>query len=389
MRIIMRSVLFWAHLSAGVVAGLVVMMMSVTGVILTYERQILDAADASHPVSCESDCSRLAVDALIEAAGPSAETERAGLLLFSDPTRAAKVSFGRERSLLVDPYNGEVLRNGESGLDGFFTTITRLHRWFALEGDARATGRAITGYSNLLFLFLLLSGIYLWLPPVWNRVALRTRILFNPKARTGKARDFNWHHVFSFWASIPLLVIICTATVFYFSWSNDLVYAAFGETPPERSRPAPAEPLPVGDYPAREALLLAAIDAVEEAGVTDWRQVSMQYAMTPGSDASFRFDRSIGGQPSRVVNLTLNGTSAEVASWQWFADRTPGQQARFIIRFLHTGEVLGFVGQTLAGLASLAACFLVWTGLALAWRRLIRPLFSRPAVVDPAGVKQT
>ncbi len=386
----MRSVLFWAHLSTGVVAGLVVLMMSVTGVVLTYERQMVDAADASHAVSCESDCSRLPVEALVAATGgPPSSTDRASVLLYREPSRAAKVSFGRERSALVDPYSGEILREGESGLRGFFTTVMYVHRWFALEGDARGVGRAITGYSNLLFLFLLLSGVYLWLPPVWNRVALRTRILFNPKARTGKARDFNWHHVFSFWAAIPLLVLICTATVFYFSWSNTLVYAAFGEEPPGRSRPPATEPLPAGDYPARESLLVAAIDAVEDAGVTDWRQVSMQYAMTPGSDAGFRFDRSIGGQPTKVVNLTLSGTTAEVASWQWFGDRTPGQQARFIIRFLHTGEVLGVVGQTIAGLASLAACFLVWTGLALAWRRLIRPLFNARGVIDPAGVEQT
>ena len=386
MRIIMRSVLFWAHLSAGVVAGLVVLMMSVTGVILTYERQMLDAADARVPVSCEANCSRLPVDALLGVGGES--TERATLVLYSDPTRAATVSFGRNDTMLVDPYDGSILRQGESALDGFFTTVTRLHRWFALEGDARATGRAITGYSNLLFLFLLLSGVYLWLPPIWNRIALRTRILFNARARTGRARDYNWHHVFSFWAAIPLLIIITTATVFYFPWSNELVYAAFGEEPPKRQRPAATEPPPPGDYPSREDLLLAAIDAAQEAGVTDWRQVRMQVATTPGSDATFRFDRSIGGQPAKVVNLTLDGTTGAVSAWQWFDDRTSGQQARFVIRFLHTGEVLGIAGQTIAGLASLAACFLVWTGLALAWRRLVRPLLTRQAVVD-SGIKQT
>ena len=382
----MRRVLFWAHLSAGVVVGLVVLMMSVTGVILTYERQMLDAADARVPVSCDANCSRLPVDTLLAAGGNSAE--RATVVLYSDPARAAKVSFGRNDSMLVDPYDGSILRRGESALDGFFTTVTRLHRWFALEGDARATGRAVTGYSNLLFLFLLLSGVYLWLPPIWNRIALRTRILFNSKARTGRARDYNWHHVFSFWAAIPLLVIITTATVFYFPWSNEMVYAAFGEEPPKRQRPAATEPPPPGDYPSREGLLLAAIDAAQEAGVTDWRQVQMQVATTPGSDATFRFDRSIGGQPAKVVNLTLDGTTGAVSAWQWFDDRTPGQQARFVIRFLHTGEVLGIVGQTIAGLASLAACFLVWTGLALAWRRLVRPLLTRQAVVD-SGIKQT
>jgi hypothetical protein len=47
------------------------------------------------------------------------------------------------------------------------------------------------------------------------------------------------------------------------------------------------------------------------------------------------------------------------------------------MRFAHTGEQYGVVGQTVAGLASLAACFLVYTGIALAWRRLIRPLLRR------------
>ena len=39
------SVIFWCHLIAGVVAGLVVLVMSVTGVLLTYERQIVAWAD--------------------------------------------------------------------------------------------------------------------------------------------------------------------------------------------------------------------------------------------------------------------------------------------------------------------------------------------------------
>lgn len=57
------------------------------------------------------------------------------------------------------------------------------------------------------------------------------------------------------------------------------------------------------------------------------------------------------------------------------ADATSGQRARRIIRFLHTGEVFGLWGQTIAGLVSFAALLMVWTGFALAYRRLIKPLF--------------
>ena len=40
-----RTVLFWLHLTAGVAAGLVVLIMSATGVALTYEKQVLEWAD--------------------------------------------------------------------------------------------------------------------------------------------------------------------------------------------------------------------------------------------------------------------------------------------------------------------------------------------------------
>ena len=42
-----RSLIFWLHLTAGVVAGTVVLMMSVTGVLLTYEKQMVAWAERS------------------------------------------------------------------------------------------------------------------------------------------------------------------------------------------------------------------------------------------------------------------------------------------------------------------------------------------------------
>jgi uncharacterized iron-regulated membrane protein len=51
---------------------------------------------------------------------------------------------------------------------------------------------------------------------------------------------------------------------------------------------------------------------------------------------------------------------------------SPAGKARRYLRFVHTGEIYGFIGQTLAGLASIAAIVLVYTGISLAIRRLIR-----------------
>ena len=77
----------------------------------------------------------------------------------------------------------------------------------------------------------------------------------------------------------------------------------------------------------------------------------------------------MGGQPHLRSTLTLNRQTAEVVRWETFSGNSLGQRMRLWLRFVHTGEAGGFAGQTIAGIASLGACVLVWTGLALAWRR--------------------
>ena len=42
-----RRILFWTHLASGCVAGIVILIMCVTGVGLAFKRQIVDAADRS------------------------------------------------------------------------------------------------------------------------------------------------------------------------------------------------------------------------------------------------------------------------------------------------------------------------------------------------------
>ena len=49
----------------------------------------------------------------------------------------------------------------------------------------------------------------------------------------------------------------------------------------------------------------------------------------------------------------------------------------------HTGEVLGIPGQTIAGLATAGSVVLVWTGLALAWRRWRAWLKRRASAREP------
>jgi len=65
----------------------------------------------------------------------------------------------------------------------------------------------------------------------------------------------------------------------------------------------------------------------------------------------------------------VDGQSGVVKKTERFADLSAGRRLRTWSRFAHTGEYYGVVGQSIAGLASLAAVMLVWTGISLAVRR--------------------
>ena len=41
----LRKIFFWLHLAAGAIAGIVILIMSVTGLLLMYEKQIIEWAD--------------------------------------------------------------------------------------------------------------------------------------------------------------------------------------------------------------------------------------------------------------------------------------------------------------------------------------------------------
>ena len=379
-----RSTIFWIHLVCGVVTGVVVLMMSVTGVILTYERQIIAWAERTTFPAPAQGAERLTLEEVVAAAKlQRPEFTPTTIMLRNEPDAAVVLGAGRSGSLLADPYSGNVTEPGAQGLRRFFSAVTGWHRWFNVTGEGRPAAKAITGASNLAFLFLVLSGIYLWLPRVWKWAAFKAHLLFNAKATTAKARDFNWHHVFGIWSAIPLAIVVATATVFSYPWANDLVYRVVGEEPPRsgggggQPRGQEAAPVVARNGTAIDRLGYDALLA-RAAAHGEWRTLTLNIPSDPEAPTvRIGIDEGNGGQPYLRHNLTLDASTGAVEIWAPFSSQTTGQQARSWIRFLHTGEALGLVGQTIAGLVSFTSILMVWTGLALAYRRLLQPLWRR------------
>ena len=103
-----------------------------------------------------------------------------------------------------------------------------------------------------------------------------------------------------------------------------------------------------------------------------------------------QIDHGSERQPAKRTNLTFDQSSGALTARASGQPESRGQRIRSWLRFAHTGEVYGVVGQTIAGAASAGAMVMVWTGLALTWRRFFgikTPVAdSRSAVPTRAGV---
>ena len=374
-----HKIIFWCHLPVGVIAGLVVLIMSVTGLLLTYERQIIAWADTRNYNVTQpyAEAPRLTVETLlakVREAQPDAPPS--SITLFSDRTTPAAFGIAGGRTLFVNPYTGEVLGEGAKGVRAFFRTITDWHRWLGAKGENRAVARTITGACNLGFLFLVVSGFYLWWPRNWTWSQVRN-ILWFKRGLPGKARDFNWHNVIGLWSVIPLFIVVLSAVVISYSWASNLVYRVVGETPPApRTAPRPSQSdsgSQRGKAEEREAESpfegLDPLWARAEQQLPDWQSISLRIQDSSNAPLTFTIDLGDGGQPHKRAQLTLDRKSGEVERWEPFSNYTRGRQLRSFLRFAHTGEVAGILGQTIAGLASAGATVLVWTGFALSWRR--------------------
>jgi uncharacterized iron-regulated membrane protein len=402
----LRKSLFWLHLCLAVSAGLVILLMSATGLLIAFETQLQGWADrGDRTLTPAPGAQPLSVEQILDAVRiDRPDLTASSVTVRSDPSESLALGLGRDGVLYVDPYRGTITGAGANGLRSFFRVVTELHRYLGARGDGREIGKAATGAANLAFVVVLLSGLYLWIPRVLRRSQFRQNLLFRG-GLSAKARDFNWHHVFGIWAALPLLAIVVSALPISYDWAGKLLMRVTGsvERAPEAPRPsAPAAPAAPGPRPeANRApstpklaeIELAGLDAVVARAAAEtpgWQSLALRLPPKPNGEWTVIAERAARrGRPdlrSRLVIAANGAAEARLVEEESFAAQSLGRRARGWMRWIHTGEAGGIAGQLVGALACAAALLLGWTGFALSLRRL-RAFRARRSAAGASAVE--
>lgn len=422
---IFRKTIFWIHLFCGIVAGIVIATMCFTGVVLTFEKEIVAWFDRDvrlvSPSAGAGQTQNASVDQLLgKLKEIKPEAKVSSISLQNNPNEAILLSVSKTENYYANPYTGDVKPQSANTTRSVMEWMINCHRWLGAEGESRPTGKAITGACNLAFLFLAISGLYLWFPRKWSAQGFRAVMTLNFGLK-GKARDWNWHNAIGFWAAPVLIVLTLTASVISYRWASDLVYKVTGTTPPPApgTPPAPNSQVSITKpSPEAKPLPLSAMIAAVQQKFPGWDQITYRMAGGPrgpgGASAQPKGDRAektvspattkdetknkeIAGEPKQrggekgdkpqpliismrdaelnpeftMTQVTLNPFTAEILKTESYSDYNTGRKVRTWMRFLHTGEALGIPGKVIAGVGSALGLVLVYTGFALSWRRFV------------------
>jgi uncharacterized iron-regulated membrane protein len=330
------------------------------------------AEQSDYPATSENSIKNLPLSEILIIAQSYPTKNIADIVIENKQNAPIIVKDGRQKVAYLNPYTGAEMAVPGQATKVFFSKLRAFHRWLTLDGKFSETGRWVNGIANIVFLMLILSGLYLWLPKRFNSRAFKQRLTLSGNYLSKSARNYQWHNVFGVYMTPVLFVLVVTAFFFSFKWPGNTLKALVST-----ESVSLAKPQKIAHQQASIQLPIADQLAKVQALYPQWQNIQFTLdaplgelsAQVPTDSKLYKVDNGNGGEPQKRTKVLLNTLTGEMEQELNFEQLSTYSKLRSYIRFTHTGEAFGLFGQTIAGLASLLACLLVYTGGMLSWRR--------------------
>ena len=361
--VFLRRALFQVHLWVGVLAGLYVIVVCVTGAALVFR---INMQRAVHPdlLTSSDDGPPANIATVLEGlreAYPAGRLSGVDAPTTARPTYLAYVSTDEQfRTILIDTVSGQIL--GELPERSVVRTLQDLH----FDLLAGPTGRVVNGVGALCLLIMCLSGLVVWWP---GTGAWRRGFTVDWK-RPWKRVTWDLHSAVGVWTVV--LIAMWSVTGIYFVFRTEFRSAVNWISPITVSQTPTSDPAGAGlePRPTWRALIERARQQVPDEFVAR--------VVVPATDQSpflvmFSEVRPTPVGPGELRSVYLDQFTGEPLQEPPRVARTLGDTIMTWAGPLHVGN-FGGVGVKLVWLVTgLAPALLAVTGLILWWTRVVVP----------------
>jgi len=371
-----NNIITWLHLWLGLVSGIIVVIVSVTGCLFVFQEEITNltrhdvlfipppgAKQATLPLSELQEKAQGALgDAPLTYVTTYKRPERSWEFMSYVAGDPKALSYNGTmkvyKSVFLNPYTGAV--TGEVNYKKDFFMIVKGIHWSLFLNDS--IGQPIVGWATFIFVILLITGIIMWWPKRWNKKNVDDSFKVRWKAKF-KRLNYDLHNVLGFYAFIIALILGLTGMTWAFQWFSKAVYATATMS---------TEPVTYPTYNSDSTAVAGIARPVDYAFAQIQKAYpdASRYTTSPIHSRADAVTFSAYGHEGTYYDantLYFDQATGRRLGKSEFRDLNAGEKLIAMNYDIHVGAIGGLPGKIIAFLVSLVAASLPVTGFYIWW----------------------
>ncbi|MCB0468228.1 MAG: PepSY domain-containing protein [Aequorivita sp.] len=350
------------HLWLGIGSGIILLIICLTGTVLTFEEEIKSLFSEEMTVSPKE--AVFPIETLTTKLAAEGEVTRVSI----SPEKVKPYEFSvktnkedrRGTTFFVDQYEGTYFKAAPNILDGFFMTMFKLHRWLLLD---MAIGRPIVGIATIIFLILSITGIVLWFPKKklkklkWKHLKPGFKVAWRAK---WKRVNHDLHVTLGFYTAIFLVIMSLTGLFWSFEWYKDAGSAVLGTEVFGGRGGGPK--IDSKANPSSKTVDFAEVIKITESELPFEGTTIFQIPADEKDIFSIRKYHDEDFLETAVDELKID-RDGTIISKEIFSEKPLNVQIASSIKAIHTGTIFGWFSKTIYFISCLIATSLPVTGV--------------------------
>ena len=381
---------FWfqLHWFFGFVFGILLLLIGVSGAVLSYEKEILQTINKdTYFVNIPQDKQILSTKEILEKYQTENPDSKINSISFSSDKSSSVVlniaskdpNNRRGESIYLNPYTAEVLPKIE--YREFFSFIRSLHRWLAFEGDARTIGKNIVAISTIACIILTIGGVIVYWPRVKNNFLRSFTFSFKHKKRAFLS---TMHSAIGMWV-VPFFLLMCFTGLYWsYDWYRSAMFTVMQVEQPKRATPT-TQVVQIGQQKEKQSEkeqksekqpeLISYENAQKVADIfnqnvsRDYKNASLRLTASKDGFYTISYLYADATHFRESNSMEIDPNKSLVVKEAKFEDKKLNEQLMSSMLPLHSGEYFGWFGQLAYFVSSALMALFVITGYMLYFDR--------------------
>jgi uncharacterized iron-regulated membrane protein len=359
----MKKIASKLHLILGLASGLIVLIVSLTGALYVFEQEWRELTQAKYLYVERQNGEEIPLSKVQQIMAQHYPNEkitniRLGKSNDYDNVPTILVVTQKKLSISLNPYSGEVVgvRNMNNDM---MSVAVQIHTNLLLGN----VGEEIIKWNVLIFFIMVLTGLWLWMPPNLSMLKWVMRFKKNQKPFQ---RNYDLHRILGFYASFILLIISSTGIWWVFESVQHVVYDVTKS--PKTLLEKVKQPKAPSQYSGSFSIEKAFEMVNQDPDNADWTQAFIQLPKDSATTLAILL-RFPYGMVRKQNRISFDQFTGAILRADMYKNYSAADKIRVSNFDWHTGRIGGFFTKILYLVAALFAASLPVTGFLIWWGR--------------------